>query len=210
MALIGLVESDGETLPSIALQHAKHLSGKMYLESNRASQHFLKIVTGLFAAVHYLHTRSPPVVHGNLNDDNISVTESGGVLLRGFGLSRFKHPQFPSSDRHRSSRFIAPEIYNAEDVSADMPSDIYSLAMTIYALGTLSQPSAGLPSDFDVARAVQRRRRPSKPDSLGGLRADDTKLLWPLLEKMWHHDPKQRPTISVARSALMQNGLARY
>lgn len=91
-----------------------------------------------------------------------------------------------------------------------MPSDIYSLAMTIYALGTLSQPSAGLPSDFDVARAVRRRQRPSKPDSLGGLRADDTTLLWHLLEKMWHHDPKQRLTISVARSELMQNGLARY
>ena len=45
MTLIGLVESDGGTLPSIALQHAKHPSGKMYLESNRASQHFLKIVS---------------------------------------------------------------------------------------------------------------------------------------------------------------------
>jgi len=52
-------------------------------------------------------------------------------------------------------------IYDAEeDVFADEPSDIYSLAMTIYALGILSVPFDELRNERSAARAAREGKRP--------------------------------------------------
>lgn len=67
------------------LQYAKYPSAVDYLYAHPGSQFFLRIVSGpchrrilaltalvqmigLFEGLIYLHTRSPPIVHGNVND----------------------------------------------------------------------------------------------------------------------------------------------
>jgi serine/threonine protein kinase len=36
----------------------------------------------------YLHDRDPPVVHSGMRGDNILITDSGGAILAGFGLTK--------------------------------------------------------------------------------------------------------------------------
>jgi len=100
----------------------------------------------------------------NQTKENILVTASGDALLCDFGLSRVRHEisrTFTSVRQGGRLRFIAPEIYDAEeDVFADEPSDIYSLAMTIYALGILSVPFDDLRNERSAARAAREGKRP--------------------------------------------------
>lgn len=180
--------------------------------------------------VYYLHTRSPPIIHGDLHDVstaladfiflcsyiyrklNILVTCTGECLLCDFGLSRIRHEisRTDTTVHHGGrERFLAPEItHNAqENTRIDEPSDIYSLAMTVYALGTRSLPFADLKNIHAVCREAASGRRPSKHDSLGGLTTDDTELLWSLLERMWDGRPEFRPTIFHVRDEIMKSNL---
>lgn len=98
VALIGLYKFDGEPLPSMVLQYAEHSSARNYLRSHPDSQYFLKIVCacsyyrvamcsphaekvkGSIDGVHYLHTRSPTVVHGDLHDVSCCVSKPSPQL----------------------------------------------------------------------------------------------------------------------------------
>ena len=86
-------------------------------------------------------------------------------------------------------------------------SDIYSLAMTIYALGTMSKPFTHIANDMAACQAARVGERPQIPNSLGGLAINDTAFLWSLMEGMWNHSPLCRPTVSTIRHEIMQNGL---
>lgn len=81
--------------------------------------------------------------------------------------------------------------------------------MTIYALGTLSVPFDELKNERSAARAARECKRPSRRDSLGGLTMKDLELLWGVLQKMWDHDPRLRPTVSAVQDEMVQRGLAR-
>ena len=134
------------------------------------------------------------------------MTHDGQCLLCDFGLSHIKHEitqtlTIASHGGHQ--RFLAPEICDpeTEETRVNESSDIYSLAMAIYALGTRSMPFEGFNNGHAHQAAVQGER-PSKPDSLGGLMADDTKLLWSLMERMWNGRPELRPTIASVRDVM--------
>src|ERR1700733_9280834 len=100
-------------------------------------------------------------------------------------------------------RFVAPEISSGLEDRVNEKSDIYSLALTIYALGTLSLPFGDI-REAAACKAAQEGARPQKCDSLGGLTTEETTYLWLLLERMWNHDPQHRPTASVARDGVIQ------
>jgi serine/threonine protein kinase len=129
-----------------------------------------------------------------------------------FGLSRIRYEisrTYTTVHQGGHGRFLAPEIYKAEDdTRINESSDIYSLAMTIYALGTRSLPFAGL-KNWAACSAAARGERPSKRNSLGGLMTDDSELLWSLMERMWDGRPEIRPTISCVRNEIMKSSLMR-
>jgi serine/threonine protein kinase len=114
-------------------------------------------------------------------------------LLCDFGLSRIRHEISRTHTIIHTGgryRFIAPEIYSGEETCVNERSAIYSLAMTIYALGTKSLPFGDL-NELAAAHEAAKGKRPSKQDSLGGLNAEDTQLLWSLVERMWDQEPPQ-------------------
>jgi len=153
---------------------------------------------------------SAPVSVSTLIDiekENILITTTGDAMLCDFGFSRIRHGVARSHTIIRQGgrfRFIAPEISAADpDFRTNEPADIYSLAMTIYALGVGSVPFEELKNCRAADDAARRGVRPSSRDSLGGLTTADTKLLWFLLTKMWDHDPQRRPTASVIRDEIL-------
>jgi serine/threonine protein kinase len=146
-----------------------------------------------------------------LQKRNVVVKASGEPLLCDFGLSRIRHEITRSCTTIRQGgrlRFVAPEIYfGEENARINESSDIYSLAMTIYALGSGKLPFGELTHELGACRAARKGQRPSKPESIGGLTVGDTKLLWSITTKMWDHEPLRRLTASVARDEVLRSGL---
>ena len=135
------------------------------------------------------------------------VSRAGVGLLCDFGLSRVRHEVSRTNTtivQGGRRRFVAPEISSGLKDRVDEKSDIYSLAVTIYALGTRLPPFKDILVEAAACKAVQGGARPKKCGSLGGLTMEETAYLWCLLERMWNHDPRRRPTASVARDEMIQ------
>ena len=181
---------------------------------------------GLFEGIYYLHTRSPPIIHGDLHDvgidllivysiliflkRNVVVSRTGDCMLCDFGLSRIRHEisrTHTTIHQGGRERFIAPEIASGIEWRINEKSDIYSLAMTIYALGTKSFPFEHIDRGAVACKLAREGERPQKPSSLGGLTAEETEHLWTLMERMWNHNPQHRPTVSRARDEISRSGL---
>ena len=140
---------------------------------------------------------------------NVVVSDTGDCLLCDFGLSRIAHELSLTSVIRQGGpyRFIAPEIPTRKITRRiNKQSDIYSLAMTIYALGTKHPPFTDM-TPGHARREAQKGRRPSKPNTLGGLSVEYTQRLWSLMEKMWDPDPQLRPTIVTARDEIAKSGI---
>jgi len=130
VALIGVHKFEGDCYPSAVMEYAEHSSAIEYLELHPEAESFARILLGLFEGVHYLHTRSPPVIHGDLHDRNVVISDTGDCLLCDFGLSRIKHGLGQTSMtvcQGGDYRFIAPEIsFGKDDTCVDQQSDIYT------------------------------------------------------------------------------------
>lgn len=129
---------------------------------------------------------------------------SGTVQLCDFGLSRIRYEITRTHTDIRSGgrlRFLAPELTaGSETFRIDEASDVYSLAMTIYALGTHGVPFKELPNEWAAAQAAQLGERPVIPASIGGLDPPTTARLHAVMAKMWDHEPTLRPATSVVQS----------
>lgn len=124
----------------------------------------------------------------------------GKASLCDFGLSRIRHEVSRTlTSIHTGGRsfFVAPEISSGEILRPTESSDIYSLAVTIYELGT-----KGISRSFGkqggtgmgAIQAAIQGQRPSCPDSFCGLNSVNTSYLYSVLNTMWGPDPKSRKT----------------
>lgn len=125
------------------------------------------------------------------------IDSSGQALLCDFGLSRIRHEVTRTFTFIRSGGrelFVAPELSADDDPRPDEAGDIYTFAMTILKLGTGANPFSGEFKNERVAlREAQQGRRPRRPATFGGLPNAPFDTLWSLMEKMWAHNPAERP-----------------
>ena len=138
------------------------------------------------AALTFLHTQDPPIVHGDVKPANLIVTHGGHVTVVGFGLS--PTPRTRGDHRGTTEGFRAPELEAGSPPST--ASDVYALAATTFALLTGAPPAgppvklpgldaaqaAGLEAAIDAGLAGDPLRRPVTPaelvDALRSGRAD--------------------------------------
>jgi len=130
--------------------------------------------------------------------DNLLLDDNGVIYLTDFGLCRIKHEQSRQTNNHTCGklRYAAPEL----DVGlargrTNQASDIYSLAMTFYALAYFEHPFSNIEVAHEAASAAQCGQRPSKPPKMRLLDPRQTECLWLLLEKMWSQEPKNRLSV---------------
>ncbi|KAF8312101.1 kinase-like protein [Clavulina sp. PMI_390] len=181
----------------------------LLIERQLVAGDFQEIVLGISRGVVYLHSRQPPIVHGDLHPGNILLDSFGTPQLCDFGLSRIRHTVTRTRTLLMEGgrlRFLAPELTNGltERFRTTLASDVFSLALTFLNLWTGKQPFSQIPKDRKVALALRKGKRPTRPNVQVGLEPEAESRLWTLLNDMWAQDSGSRPSIKVISECLNQ------
>ena len=98
----------------------------------------------ILAALQYLHTRQPPVVHRDIKPGNIKLTPEGRAVLVDFGLAKAQASAETTATGAKglSPGYSPPEQYGSGHT--DTRSDLYSIGATLYALLAGQKPVDGL------------------------------------------------------------------
>ncbi|KAJ1534823.1 hypothetical protein HK096_003364 [Nowakowskiella sp. JEL0078] len=167
---------------------------KLTLKKNRlnpasAHQYILEIALGM----QYLHTRAPPVLHGDLKSVNVLLADGGKVKLTDFGFAKIKSVSSTINTARGVSgtlRWLAPERLQQSKMSES--TDVYSFGMVMYEIlseGKLPFELDGLEDDHQILAALYNQQRPSRPTTI---LCNDR--LWAIVEDCWKQDPNIRPT----------------
>ncbi|KAE9402923.1 kinase-like protein, partial [Gymnopus androsaceus JB14] len=148
------------------------------------------IILDILQGLEYLHTRNPPVVHGDLKGANILVSDLGQCCLADFGLAGMMSTlQTPASTGHGTNgsiRWMAPELFDYTTSSKlSTSTDMYSLGCTII---TGSPPFSEVKPDIAVSIQVMHGFRPLRP--VEGF----SDRLWTAVERCWLA-PDKRHTV---------------
>ncbi|XP_077590688.1 LOW QUALITY PROTEIN: serine/threonine-protein kinase WNK4-like [Stigmatopora nigra] len=115
----------------------------------------LQILKGL----HFLHSRSPPILHRDLKCDNVFITgPSASVKIGDLGLATLKKASFAKSVIG-TPEFMAPEMYEEK---YDEAVDVYALGMCILEMATSEYPYSECQNAAQIYRKVTSG---IKPDS---------------------------------------------
>lgn len=104
-----LYECLNPTYPCLLISPSDHIPETIQEERRDEEEHsancetppdsvvFIKLmrlqITDAALGLQYLHNRHPPVVHSGMRGDNVLITDSGGAILSGFGLTKVS-PRF--------------------------------------------------------------------------------------------------------------------
>lgn len=154
-----------------------------------------KIMLAMFAAVEVLHQHQPPIIHRDLNPNNILLLPDGRWVLADFGLAKFLHVDpvataFATGTTHvgiGTAYFAAPEQYRSLR-NCGPQTDIYALGMLIWDLFSVNWPEPdrsdlGLPPALEpVFRKAAHRNVSSRYQSVEELRLEFVSAIsatWP-------------------------------
>jgi hypothetical protein len=93
----------------------------------------------ILAALDYIHTRNPPVLHRDIKPQNLKLTAEGQVVLLDFGLAKSVGGG-PEQSFFGYTLQYAP-LEQIDGSGTEPRSDLYALAATIYQLLTDSPPA---------------------------------------------------------------------
>jgi len=139
----------------------------------------------ILSALHYLHSRSPPVIHRDLKCYNIFVSSATGTIRIGdFGLSALKEDDYLSG-MVGTPEFMAPEIFNERYTEKV---DTYAFGMCLLEMVTGVTPyEECLNNPYKVWKAIKNG---VKPQSLGHIKD----LTVASIIEICLQDEVQRPT----------------
>ncbi|XP_031416813.1 serine/threonine-protein kinase WNK4 [Clupea harengus] len=123
----------------------------------------------ILKGLHFLHTRSPPIIHRDLKCDNIFITgPNGAVKIGDLGLATLKSASFAKSVIG-TPEFMAPEMYEEK---YDEAVDVYAFGMCILEMTTSEYPYSECQNAAQIYRKVTSGM---KPDSFFKVKVPELK-----------------------------------
>jgi len=192
---LGVVPRQGN-LPSVVIPYYKGEHVMQYVSANPAADK-LHLINGVAAALGYLHSLTPPIVHGDIKGSNILIDETGNACLSDVSIARVSFPlEWTQAHGTGSARWMAPELIDPQEGADEYPvtlhTDIYSFGMTILEILTGRPPFSHRRHDSSVICDIFYGRRPHRPAN-----SDLTDSIWALIQSCWRQEPLQRPNINV-------------
>lgn len=129
----------------------------------------------LVSALQYLHQNN--ILHLDIKPANVLVTRDQQCKVIDFGCAQTTSEPIRSSQQGTAA-YRAPELFRGQRPTTK--ADVYSLAITLWALKHRQAPYDGQNNDMVIYQVVAFRRRPS-PD--------------PEFETLWHADPQERQDV---------------
>ncbi|XP_055050474.2 serine/threonine-protein kinase WNK4 isoform X2 [Misgurnus anguillicaudatus] len=123
----------------------------------------------ILKGLHFLHTRTPPIIHRDLKCDNIFITgPTGSVKIGDLGLATLKSASFAKSVIG-TPEFMAPEMYEGK---YDEAVDVYAFGMCILEMTTSEYPYSECQNAAQIYRKVTSGM---KPDSFFKVKVPELK-----------------------------------
>ncbi|XP_028843026.1 serine/threonine-protein kinase WNK4 isoform X2 [Denticeps clupeoides] len=112
----------------------------------------------ILKGLHFLHTRTPPIIHRDLKCDNIFITgPTGSVKIGDLGLATLKSASFAKSVIG-TPEFMAPEMYEEK---YDEAVDVYAFGMCILEMTTSEYPYSECQNAAQIYRKVTSGMKPN-------------------------------------------------
>lgn len=158
--------------------------------------------------MHYLHeTASRPVIHRDLNPNNVLIHQNGKAVVADFGESRFmtEHEEDSMTKQPGNLRWMSPEVFT-QTCRYDQKVDVFSYALVVWEIHSAELPFANLKPAAAAAELAYKRSefywnsiilnnldRPPLPT------AETAQFPAHILEVIttgWDNNPALRPTFS--------------
>lgn len=112
----------------------------------------------ILKGLHFLHTRTPPIIHRDLKCDNIFITgPTGSVKIGDLGLATLKAASFAKSVIG-TPEFMAPEMYEEH---YDEAVDVYAFGMCLLEMATSEYPYSECQNAAQIYRKVTSGVKPA-------------------------------------------------
>ncbi|KAE9393864.1 kinase-like protein, partial [Gymnopus androsaceus JB14] len=157
------------------------------------------VLSEIAAGLSYLHSRDPPILHGDIRGANILVSDDLRCCLADFGLalvisdSRTLSNATTSAMTKGTTRWMAPELiipsHSAKPATNNTSRDIYAFGCTILEILTLQLPFHDKTTDPAIIYSLMLGERPARPQDFWY-----PDRIWDLTTRCWTEDPASRPT----------------
>ncbi|KAJ3843650.1 kinase-like domain-containing protein [Lentinula raphanica] len=172
-----------------------------YLKKN-PEHDFLTILSDIVAGIRYLHSRDPPIVHGDIRGANIMVTAERHCCLADFGLAsviaQSQAWSLTSTSMNTTKgalRWLAPEYIITDNSNTTVSEtvmhtsrDIYALGCTVVEILTQKPPFSGCKNDASVILSLMEHQRPLRPPNCSD-------SIWDITTRCWMQEAEYRPSI---------------
>ncbi|KAF9074325.1 kinase-like domain-containing protein [Rhodocollybia butyracea] len=165
-----------------------------YLREN-PNHDLSSVLSDIASGLHYLHSRKPPIIHGDIRGANILVADDLRCCLADFGLALVTTDSRPWSTTTSTSskgamRWLAPECIDSSlDLGSNQPSrDVYAFGCTILEILTQKPPFHDKTNDTSVLFSLMKGERPHRPQDVWY-----PETIWNLTTRCWAHNAQERP-----------------
>lgn len=139
-AIVDVIERKDSLLIVMDYIEGRSLEDIVQERGPLAEKSVIRWAKQLCDVLHYLHTRTPPIIYRDMKPSNVMLKPDGNVVLIDFGAAREYKPQNLKDTVLLGTRgYAAPEQYRM-DGQSDARTDIYSLGITLFRLLTGAGP----------------------------------------------------------------------
>ncbi|KAF9460081.1 kinase-like domain-containing protein [Collybia nuda] len=187
--------------PSMVMQWYDKGCAAEYLKGPGLGVNRMSLIYDVTQGLNYLHTLSPPIVHGDLKGNNVLITNEGHAVLSDFGLSKVIEDLVgptgytPSSPEVGPLRWQAPEFVEDEKCKLGLETDVWSFGCTAYELLTNYTPYYYRTKDALIMRDMREGIKPPGPDGMSPFTQDE-RVITLLYDACWSFSPSSRLQMS--------------